>query len=125
VQRYVLDQVSDPRLVVLVVWGPMLNKEKAEDARAATAFLPDPRTRHFWTGAQTIAEAFEKATGLDRTKTLAWDTYLVYGPGVRWDGDAGPPAATYVMHYDKPLPKEQQLNGEKLRDEVRRLLGAR
>jgi hypothetical protein len=120
VQRYVLDQIPDPRLAVLVVWGPMLHKEKEEDAHAAAAFLPDRRALHFWTPAQAIAEAFEKPTGLASTHTPAWDTYLLYAPGIEWTSE--PPAPTSLMHVDKPLPADRRLNGEKLRDEVRRLL---
>jgi hypothetical protein len=120
VQRYVLDQVTDPRLALFVVWGPMLHKEKEEDARAASAFLPDRRALHYWTGTQTLAEAFEQPTGLAPSHTPAWDTYLVYAPGIRWQ--ATPPEPTYLMHVGKPLAEDRRLNGEKLRDEVRRLL---
>jgi hypothetical protein len=123
VQRYVLAEIPDPRLAVLVVWGPMLKKEQEEDAHAATAFLPDPRTRHFWTGSQALAEAFEKPTGLDRVHTPAWDTFLVYAPGIRWGAE--PPVPTYLMHFNKPLPEDRRLNGDKLRQEVSRLLAQR
>ena len=121
-QRYVLDQIRDPRLAVFVVWGPMLQKEKEEDAHAASAFLSDPRARHFWSGTQVLAEAFAEPTGLARFHTPAWDTYLLYAAGIRWA--AAPPVPTYLMHVGKPLDDDRKLNGETLRDETRRLLAA-
>jgi hypothetical protein len=122
VQRYVLEPLPDRRLAVFVVWGPMLQKEKEEDAHAASAFLCDPRARHFWSGTQALAEAFAEPTGLARFHLPAWDTYLLYAAGIRWE--ATPPVPTYLMHVGKPLGDDRRLNGEKLRDETRRLLAA-
>jgi len=63
VQRYVLDKVKDPNLKVYVVWGPMLGGEKEEDAREATALVPDARAIHFWTAAHSLAEALRAPAG--------------------------------------------------------------
>ena len=83
----------------------------------------DRRALHFWTGTQALAEAFEQPTGLASSHTPAWDTYLLYAPGIQWQTE--PPTPTYLMHVGKPLADDRRLNGEKLRDEVRRLLAAR
>ena len=117
-----LESIRDPRLAVFVVWGPMLQKETEEDAQAASAFLSDPRARHFWSGTQALAEAFAEPTGLAPFHLPAWDTYLLYAAGIRWQ--AAPPVPTYLMHVGKPLGDDRKLNGEKLRDETRRLLAA-
>ena len=121
-QRYVLDKIDDPNLKVYLVWGPMLGGEKEEDAREATALLPDPRAIHYWTGAHSLAEALSAPAGLK--DELAWDTFLVFPPGSRW-GDV-PPRPAHVMHVGKrSLPPEQRLNGERLLEQVNRLRGAR
>lgn len=122
VQRYILDRVDDPKLRVYVVWGPMLGGEKEEDAREATALIPDPRTVHYWTGEHTLAELLRGTAGLK--EELAWDTFLLFPPGARW-GDLPPPSA-YVMHVGKRgLPPDRRLNGERLLEQVRKLLAAR
>lgn len=122
VQRYILNRIDDPKLRVYVVWGPMLGGEKEEDAREATALLPDPRTAHYWTGEHALAEALRSTAGLK--EELAWDTFLLFPPGGRW-GDLPPPPA-YVMHVGKrALPPDRRLNGEKLFEQVKKLLAAR
>jgi hypothetical protein len=115
VQRYVLDKIADDRLRVYVVWGPMLGDETEAAAKGATVHLPDRRSQHFWTGAHGVAELFRAPLGLGTA--LAWDTFLVYPAGVRWEEAA--PVPVYYMHVDKPLPKERRLNGEKLAEQVR------
>jgi hypothetical protein len=121
VQRYILDKVQDPNLKVYVVWGPMLGGEKEEDAREATALVPDARAIHFWTAAHSLAEALRAPAGLK--EELAWDTFLLFPRGMKW-GDV-PPSPDYVMHVGKQLPPERRLNGEKLIEQVNRLLAAR
>ena len=120
VQKYVLKQVPDDRLAVYVVWGPMLGEETAADAREATRHLPDNRVANFWTPTHALATALEPQLGLHDVK--AWDTFLLFAPGTRW-GDV-PPMPDYYMHVNKPLPPERRLNGEKLAEQVRKLLAA-
>ena len=118
-QRYVLDAIADEGLRVYVVWGPMLGDEKEPDAHPAMLSLPDPRVSHFWTDAHGVAEAFQVPLALAADR--AWDTFLLFPPGVRW-GDTAP-TPTYYMHVGKPLPKERRLNGQILADQVRATLG--
>jgi hypothetical protein len=120
VQKYVLKQIPDNRLAVYVVWGPMLGEETAADAKEATRHLPDSRVANFWTPNHVLATALEQPLGLHDSK--AWDTYLLFAPGTRW-GET-PPVPDYYMHVNKPLPPERRLNGEKLAEQVRKLLAA-
>lgn len=120
VRRHVLEQISDARLAVYVVWGPMLGDENEADAEQATRHLPDPRVTNFWTPTHTLATALEQPLGLHDVK--AWDTFLLFAPGVRW-GET-PPVPDYYMHVNKPLPAERRLNGDKLAEQVRTLLAA-
>jgi len=120
VQKHVFERVGDERLTAYVVWGPMLDKETRPDAVEATAYLGDPRTRHFWTDADRIAERFRAVAGLPEEE-LAWDTFLLYPPGATWDGS--PPKPAVVMHVNKPLPDEQKLDAHDLRERVREILG--
>jgi hypothetical protein len=117
--RYLTSQVDDERLALYVVWGPMLGDETRDHAVDATAFLDDPRARHFWTPGHEVAALFHPATGLPADER-AWDTFHLYAPGARWD--EAPPAPVAVWHVKKPLPEEQTLNGVELRDRVRALL---
>lgn len=119
--RYLTAPVDDERLALYVVWGPMLGGETRADAEAATAFLDDPRARHFWTDAHDVTALFHAGTGLPADE-LAWDTFHLYAPGARW-GEA-PPEAAAVWHVNKPLPEESYLNGPELRERVEAMLAA-
>lgn len=117
--RHLMSQVDDERLAVYVVWGPMLGGETRDDAAGATAFLDDPRARHFWTDGHDVAALFHPGTGLPADER-AWDTFHLYAPGARWA--EAPPAADTVWHVNKPLPVERYLNGVELRERVQALL---
>lgn len=122
VQRYLMDETDSDALRVFVVWGPMQEKEKREDAVAATAHLVDDRVTHFWTPKHTLAEAYMRPLGLEDDVEPAWDTYLLYDRGARW-GEA-PPAPTFFMYVEKPLPEEGVLNVRTLAQKTRELLAA-
>lgn len=98
----------------------MLDKETEGDARVATGHVDDARSVHFWTSDHGLAEAFQGPLGLEHE--AAWDTFLLFEPGVRWQ-DA-PPTPTYFMHVGRQLPEEQRLNGDKLREAAQRMLAA-
>jgi hypothetical protein len=122
VRRYLIDETDDEDLRVFVVWGPMQNNEERKDAVAATANLADGRVTHFWTPRHTLAQAYMKPLGLADDLEPAWDTYLLYDRGVRWGG--APPAPTFFMYVEKPLPEEGVLNVETLARKSRELLAA-
>lgn len=119
VQRYVFDQVEDPRLHGFLLWGPMLDNEERADAVRATRFLDDPRTTHFWTDDDRLAEAFSGVLGLPEEEP-AWDVYLLYAPGQTWDDQ--PPEPRLTMHVGRSLPEEQRLHGPTLAGAVRDVL---
>ncbi|HKH46252.1 MAG TPA: hypothetical protein VKM72_16450 [Thermoanaerobaculia bacterium] len=122
-RRYILDPIADDRLRLFVVWGPMQHKETEADARAAAVQLTDPRVTQFWTDDNVLANAYKEPLGLAADPEPAWDSYMLFPPGVRW-GDALP-VPSYFMWVEKKLPAETRFNAEKLSEQVRRLLAAR
>ncbi len=121
--RYVLEKSDLEDLRVLVVWGPMLNKETAEDAREATATVPGPQAIHFWTDDDEVAELFQQTLGFTDEEEQGWDTYTVFRSGVGWE-EGPPPEPDYYMHFDKPLPEERRLDAITLKGEIERLVEA-
>jgi hypothetical protein len=120
-EHYVLDTIKDDRVRVYVVWGPMLGDEREENARHATGRLPDPRVTHFWTPDNAVAKLFAAPIQLPKGY-LAWDTYQLFDPGVKWN--AAVPAPTRFMQMNKPLPDDLLFDGEKLARWVRDDLAA-
>ena len=118
----VLRQEPSERLAVYAVWEPILRSDDESAARRATTLFPDPRVRNYWIASQAVGELFQAPIRL--TTEPAWDVYLLYAPGTRWDA-ATPPAPHAFMHQLRGrLPAERGLNGPQLLAELRGLLGS-
>lgn len=76
-------------------------------ARRAVTLCHDPRASHFYDSGRLSGRAVAAALGA-RPGSIAWDAYLVYRPGVRWE--AIPPA---------PLEWVHQLRGSRWADPAR------
>lgn len=119
--RYLMQKTDDDDLKLYVVWGPMLGRETEEDARQATALVPDDRAMHFWTDSNRVADLYQATLGFTDEEESGWDTFSLYAPGTRWEG--GPPPEPHLfMHVNKPLPAEKRLNAIDLAAEAAKLL---
>jgi hypothetical protein len=94
-QSNVLAKLTDRAdLRAYVVWVPM-SRGLERDVPNATREVPDARATHYWDGdGQLIKSYREVLGGFDEP---VWDTYLLYGPEAKWQGDR-PPAPLYWMH---------------------------
>jgi hypothetical protein len=122
VGRRVLPRAADGELAVLVVWGPMFGEETLEDARGAAVRLPHDRAAHFWTGGQELALEAGRRLGLPEGRP-AWDTYLLFPPGITWEAELPPPAA-HFLPGGRNVPEDRRFHGERLAAEVLRLAAA-
>jgi hypothetical protein len=120
IQRYLMEEISDPRIAVYVVWGPMLEGDTPELARKAMAHLPDSRAVHFWTPSADLAEAFSRPLN---TQPPAWDVIFFFAPGSVWT--VPPKPVDYAHLWGKQLPLDHQFNGTELAGKVRKLLAAK
>ncbi len=119
--RYLMQKTDDDNLKLYVVWGPMLGRETEEDAKTATALVPDERAMHFWTDSNRVADLYQGALGFTDEEESGWDTFSLYAPGTRWE--SGPPPEPHLfMHVNKPLPEEKRLNAIDLAAEAAKLL---
>ena len=106
-----------------IVWVPK-NRGMERDVPNATRTFTDPRVLHYWDGDSILVEGYQRVLNLPED---AWDIYLVYPPGVRWDGEL-PPAPAYWMHQlgsrEKPRVSGPFLDPPVLREHTRTLLHA-
>jgi hypothetical protein len=114
----VLEKVPDPGLRVYIVWLPILGLDAKKAAAGATALISDSRAAHFWDGDQTLGRLYAKALRLP-PDDLAWDVYLLFPGGVRWEREVPKPA--YWMHQVF-YPSSNYLDGYKFQVEVEKLL---
>lgn len=120
-QRHVLSVLNDPTLVVDAIWTPILPSDHGITPECRTR-LPDPRVRHWWDENRWARRAFREPLKLPE-RTPAWDVYLVYAPGVRWENKV-PPPPTFFMHQLKVLGARGHLHGPTLKAAVERALAA-
>ena len=68
------------------------NDERAAAVAASDAFRDVPQ---FWDGAQALGKEVGRSVG--SPEWTAWDIYLFYPPGARWDDHLPPPAAALAQ----------------------------
>ncbi len=90
----VLANTASLELRAFIVWLPMRGRDDASAATRQSAILQDSRVTESWDGAREAGALFARRLGLRGT---AWDVYLVYGRGARWDS-TDPPLPTFWMH---------------------------
>ncbi len=107
----------------LITWLPMLEGDDAEAARRQSELVQESRVTKGWDAQRRIGDLFAQTLGL---RSTAWDVYLLYPPGVRWD-DSEPPQPAFWMHQlPEVLGADSNLflDAYRLAGELRRLLEA-
>ncbi len=89
--RAILEALPDAPITAQIVWLPMLPEDGPAAAREAALICDDRRARHFYDPEKIAGKAIAAALG--GAGRVAWDVYLVYPPGARWDDDPPVPAA--------------------------------
>ena len=110
---------NDDDLSVLVVWSSQLGAEEKHVAEAA-ALMQDPRVRHYWDGARLAGKAFQAGLGLG---SPAWDVWLLFPPGVRWEAGQAPEPAWWE-HQLRGMPSDRRLDPKRFADKARELIRA-
>jgi hypothetical protein len=115
-QTAVLDAIEDPSLRLYVVWVPILPADQGPAAQNACSLAPDKRASHFWDAEGTLPTTFGRVLNL-ASGCPAWDVYLAYPPGIRWDDE--PPRPSYWQHQLGAVAAAPQLDGETFAAHVR------
>ena len=89
-----LDGNNHPKLRTLIPHVPTLGAEVKHVSDAA-ALITGGNATHYWEATGIVGRLYEKILGIDGI--YAWDVWLVYKPGVRWD-DTIPPKPDFAMH---------------------------
>ena len=122
IQTAVLEAIEGPSLRAYVAWVPVLPTDQSADAQEASSLVPDERASHFWDAEGTLARTFSRVLDLP-SGCPAWDVYLAYPPGIRWELE--PPGPPYWQHQLGGLAVAPQLDGETLAAHLRRILASR
>ena len=119
-QDDVLGSVRDDRVEVLVVWVPK-NGARERHVDRVIKLVTDDRATHYWDEHGYVVDALDERLGL--TGRACAGAFLVYGPDVRWTGDAPPDPAYWSDAHSREFEQHgPDFDPEVLEREVRALL---
>lgn len=117
----ILRKFPSPGLQALLVWEPMRDRDSPATAADQAGTVRDGRISQGWDGSRDVGKLFEATLDLHQ---IAWDVYLIYKPGITWEGRE-PPHPTFWMHQLSGADPSLLLcvNPARLSTEVGKLLG--
>lgn len=121
VRDKVLKTIDDSKLVPFIVWLPRYPGDTREGALKSKKLVKDTRASFFWDGMGALGERYGQVIDLPNKRRFAWDVYLLFDKQTEWKSE--PPQPTFWMH--QLGDDARRLDGEKLRQEVERLLQRR
>ena len=104
-QQSVFAAYAAASFAAAVVFIDMMRLDTAESAVRAAEAIADPRARFFHDPAHHAGRALARCFGWQHH--VAWDCYLFYPSGARWDGEAPPPPEWYHQLQDREVWEEQ------------------
>jgi hypothetical protein len=120
--RKLLEEISDPRLKMLVAWEPMLSGDTRELSLKMAKKAEDPRMVYqSWDVGQVTGNVFTALLsganeGWQAGDRPAWDVYLLYEGDATWTTDR-PTLPSYWQHQGAG-PMDRVLNYGKLKAEI-------
>lgn len=90
----VLKRFSSPQLKAILVWESMREGDNPAAATEQAETVRDPRITQGWNESRNVGKLFGETLDLH---DIAWDVYLVYKPGIKWEAQQ-PPRPTFWMH---------------------------
>jgi copper chaperone len=107
VLKTVFGKTDSSDLKAFLVWLPMEPGDAPPAARRQAATFQDPRLTEGWDPDREMGNLFARMLAL---RCAAWDVYLVYDRGVRWEGTE-PPAPSFWMHQlEEEVGADQKLS---------------
>ncbi|MEX2217548.1 MAG: hypothetical protein WD749_02215 [Phycisphaerales bacterium] len=119
VEKEITRRYPGSRVKTLVVWSPNLRGDSPTTARQASAIFPQAAVEQFYDGGQRLGTAYSKGPfagfarraerslpegsplhGMfegERSDRPQWDLYMLYPPGVTWEG--GVPAPSHWVRH--------------------------
>jgi len=118
VEREIMARYPDQSVHATVVWVKMLDRDSEETARGSSGIIGRANASHFYDGAQATGRAYARGPFADmgahakasppegdwlledwprhREDAPQWDLYMLYAPGVKWDGAGTEPSVRPV-----------------------------
>ena|ERR1051326_5495359 len=118
IQEEVLNIIKDLSVRVFIAWVPILTSDKHAPDNDTLALAADKRATHYWDEKGKLPRLFQKTLSL--APRPAWDVYLIYPPGVKWETE--PPNPVYWQHQLEGVTAAPCLDGRSFAVELRKVL---
>ncbi len=96
---------------------PSLPADSEDRVSEVTSRIADKRVSHYWDEKGELKKAYRIVMKMDEP---AWDVYYVYDGDAEWKTE--PPVPNSYMHQLSSLPNDRMLDGDKLAEEINKLL---
>jgi hypothetical protein len=117
----VLKKFPSPKLEAILVWEPMRDDDSPAAATRQAETISDPRIKQGWNENKNVGKLFGEMLDLHE---VAWDVYLIYKPGIKWEAQQPPPPTFWMHQLEGANPKLLLCeNPTRLNVEVGKLLG--
>jgi hypothetical protein len=124
IEKQVLETIHDDRLAVYVVWIPVLNfQDEAtlqKNGLKESSRVSDPRAIHYIDPSGFSGKQYSPILAIPY-HAPAWDVYMTFAPGVRWD-ERAPTPTDWMDQEGGQSTGPRLLNGRKLAQQVQSLL---
>lgn len=119
----VLKSIPDDRLRAYIVWLPCIRGDDRVSAIERSKEFTDSRLLYYWDEKQLTGLSWNKvlSRGEEGTWNLAWDVYLIYGAGTKWQS-ADPPVPDFWMHQLRGVEDAPRLDSSAFESKVREFL---
>ncbi len=120
--RGIFEQFPNANLKGFVVWLPMMSGDSLQSAQQEEVGFDGFQATHAWDAERQLGNLYAKTLNLN---SVAWDVYLLYAPGITWEGSE-PPQPTFWMHQlptDSGADRDLVLYPTRLAQELLNLLG--
>ncbi len=82
---------------MLTLWCPIRPQDNRGAAVEATRYLTDARVQHFWDTWKFSMNEYTRLLRYPRGQE-AWDIFVLYGPGRRWE-QGSPQPETWMQNH--------------------------
>ena len=91
--QQLLDRYPKQKLIVLIVWEPILLTDWTSPSRSTLARVSDPRARQFWDPQHLVAEQVSRMAKVQtsvpgpdccKEKGFDWDEAILYASRTQW-----------------------------------------
>jgi hypothetical protein len=113
-------QQNNPHLQTFVVYVPALGA-KAKDIQPTVSLLPGKYVSRYWDPNGASGRLFDETL---HTGGFAWDVWMIYGTGQRWDATEPPAPDFWMDQLGPPLPQWRYLDATTFNKQVEHYLAS-